>query len=353
MKIPILTDTHCGIRNSSEVFINYQSSFYQDIFFPYCKANNVTQIIHGGDYYDHRKYINYKALNSNRKTFLEPLRQMGISMDIIPGNHDVFYKNTNDLCALKELLGFYTGNVNIIMNPAVYDYGGLKIAMLPWVNTENYAESMQFIKGCKASWIMGHLELDGFEMMKGITSQGGMSSTIFSRFEKVLTGHFHTKSTRGNINYLGSSMEFTWSDADDPKYFHVIDTETRELEMIRNPITLFTKIFYDDKANDYKDYDFAKLKNQFIKIIVVNKNDPFLFDKFVDAVNSVDIHELKIAEDFSEFIGDNVQDDNISFENTTELLNSYVDEIDTSLDKNKLKSMIHNIYIESVNKEIV
>jgi DNA repair exonuclease SbcCD nuclease subunit len=310
-------------------------------------------MIHGGDYYDHRKYINYKALNSNRKTFLEPLRQMGISMDIIPGNHDVFYKNTNDLCSLKELLGFYTGNVNILMNPSVQDYGGLKIAMLPWVNNENYAESMQFIKGCKASWIMGHLELDGFEMMKGITSQGGMSSTIFSRFEKVLTGHFHTKSTRGNIHYLGSSMEFTWSDADDPKYFHVIDTETRELEMVRNPITLFTKIFYDDEANDYKDYDFAKLKNQFIKIIVVNKNDPFLFDKFVDAVNSVDIHELKIAEDFSEFIGDNVQDDNISFEDTTQLLNSYVDEIDTSLDKNKLKNMINSIYIESVNKEIV
>jgi DNA repair exonuclease SbcCD nuclease subunit len=353
MKIPILTDTHCGIRNSSEVFINYQSSFYQDIFFPYCKANNVTQIIHGGDYYDHRKYINYKALNSNRKTFLEPLRQMGINMDIIPGNHDVFYKNTNDLCALKELLGFYTGNVNILMNPLVQDYGGLKIAMLPWVNNENYAESMQFIKNCKASWIMGHLELDGFEMMKGITSQGGMSSTIFSRFEKVLTGHFHTKSTRGNINYLGSSMEFTWSDADDPKYFHVIDTETRELEMVRNPITLYTKIFYDDEETNYKEYDFAKLKNQFVKIIVVNKNDPFLFDKFVDAVNSIDIHELKIAEDFSEFIGDNVQDDNISFEDTTQLLNSYVDEIDTSLDKTKLKSMIHNIYIESVNKEIV
>jgi len=353
MKIPILTDTHVGVRNASEVFINYQSSFYQDIFFPYCKANNVTQMIHGGDYYDHRKYINYKALNSNRKTFLEPLRQMGISMDIIPGNHDVFYKNTNDLCALKELLGFYTGNVNILMNPSVQDYGGLKMAMLPWVNNENYAESMQFIKSCKASWLMGHLELDGFEMMKGITNQGGMSSTIFSRFEKVLTGHFHTKSTRGNIHYLGSSMEFTWSDADDPKYFHVIDTETRELEMVRNPITLYTKIFYDDEENNYKEYDFDKLKNQYVKIIVVNKNDPFLFDKFVDAVNSVDIHELKIAEDFSEFTGENVQDGNISFEDTTQLLNSYVDEIDTSLDKPKLKSMIHNIYIESLNKEIV
>jgi len=352
MKIPILTDTHQGIRNSADTLMNYQNEFYEKVFFPYCKEHNVTQIIHGGDYYDHRKYINFKALNSNRKNFLEPLRQMCISMDIIPGNHDVYYKNTNDLCSLKELLGYYTGNINIIMKPIVQNYGGLDMAMLPWVNNENYAESIKFIQNCKASWLLGHLELSGFEMMKGVMNHGGMEASLFNRFEKVLTGHFHTKSDRGNVSYLGSSMEFTWADAHDPKFFHVIDTETRVLEQIRNPISLFQKIFYDDKENDYVNFDLKALEKKFIKIIIVNRQDTYAFDKFVDKVQMENIHELKIAEDFNEFLGESVDDENISFEDTTNLLNTYIDSIDTQLDKEKIKNLVHNLYVESLNQDI-
>ena len=109
MKIAVLNDTHCGIRNSSQVFLENAENFYSKVFFPECKKQEVTQILHLGDYYDHRKYVNFKALNHNRKIFLEELRKRGMSMDIIPGNHDTFYKNTNDLNSLKELLGHCYG----------------------------------------------------------------------------------------------------------------------------------------------------------------------------------------------------------------------------------------------------
>jgi predicted phosphodiesterase len=61
MKIAIINDTHCGMRNSSDIFIEYQDTFYTKVFFPYLKENNIKQIIHLGDYFDHRKYINMKA----------------------------------------------------------------------------------------------------------------------------------------------------------------------------------------------------------------------------------------------------------------------------------------------------
>ena len=138
MKVAILNDTHAGCRNSSDIFIKYQERFYSEVFFPYMKEHDIKQILHLGDYYDHRKYVNFKALNSNRKVFLDRIREEGIHMDIIPGNHDVFYKNTNDLCSLKELLGHYTSNVNIIMKPKVLDYDGCSIAVVPWINNENY-----------------------------------------------------------------------------------------------------------------------------------------------------------------------------------------------------------------------
>ena len=353
MKIAIINDTHCGIRNSSEIFINYQEKFYNEVFFPYLKEHGIKQILHLGDYYDHRKFVNFKALNSNRKVFLDTLKREGMHMDIIPGNHDVFYKNTNDLCSLKELLGYYTSNVNIIMKPKVLDYDGLKIGVVPWINSENYVESIEFIKKCPASILGAHLELIGFDMMKGMPNTHGMSSEIFQRFELVMSGHFHTKSNQGNIHYLGNQMEFTWSDCDDPKYFHVLDTETRELTPVRNPHIIFEKVFYNDEKIDYNKYDTSKLSEKFIKLVVVKKTDPFIFDRFVDRIQNENIHELKIAETFEEFTGDNVDDESVSVEDTTELLDSYVDAVDTDLDKGRIKNLMRTLYVEAQATELV
>lgn len=353
MKIAVLNDTHCGVRNSSDIFLNYQDRFYNEVFFPYLKEHGITQILHLGDYYDHRKYVNFKALNQNRKSFLERMRDDGISMDIIPGNHDVYYKNTNYLCSLKELLGYFTSNVNIVMKPKVLDYDGLKIALVPWINSENYEETMKFLGKCNASWVGAHLELTGFEMMRGVQNTHGMSAEVFKRFECVMTGHFHTKSQQGNVHYLGSQMEFTWADAGDPKYFHVIDTKTRELTPVRNPISIFEKVVYNDKINDYTNFDVDKLKNKFVKVVVVNKSDPFLFDRFIDRIHQVDTYELKIAETFDEFLGSNVNDDEISVEDTTELLDTYVESVDTELDKEKMKGLMRGLYVEAQNMEIL
>ena len=352
MKLAVLNDTHCGVRNSSDIFLKYQERFFGEVFFPYLKENNITQILHLGDYYDHRKFVNFKALNDNRKVFLEPMRDLGITMDIIPGNHDVYYKNTNQLCSLKELLGYFTSNVNILMEPTVLDYDGLKIGCLPWINAENSERYLNWLQNVKCDWIGAHLELSGFDMMRGIKSPHGMSSDLFKRFEVVMSGHFHTKSSKDNIYYLGSQMEFTWADAGDPKHFHIIDTETRVLTPVRNPLTMFTKIFYDD-TKGIPQINKECLEDHFVKVVVVNKTDPFKFDKFIDAIQQIKVHELKIAETFDEFIGANVLDDNISVEDTTELLDSYIEAVETDLDKDRMKTTMRSLYVEAQDKEIL
>ena len=353
MKVAILNDTHCGTRNSSDIFLNYADRFYTEIFFPYLKEHNITNILHLGDFYEHRKFVNFKALNANRKHFLEPMRDAGITMDIIPGNHDVYFKNTNELCSLKELLGYFTSNVNIVMKPTVLDYDGLGVAVIPWINNGNYEEYTKFAMKCEAPFLGAHLELKGFEMMAGMPNPHGMNADIFSRFEMVLSGHFHTKSSKGNVHYLGSQMEFTWADVDDPKYFHVLDTETREVTPIRNPITMFKKIIYDDSKTDYNEYDISECKQKFIKLIVINKNDLYMFDKFVDKLQSIETYELKIAESFEEYLGESVDDEKISLEDTTELLDSYVEAVDTDLDKDHLKIELRKLYTEAQNLEVV
>ena len=352
MKVAVLNDTHCGIRNSSDIFLNNAADFYSKVFFPYCKEHNIKQIVHLGDYYDNRKFMNFKAQNHSRKSFLDPMRELGMRMDIIPGNHDTYYKNTNDLNSLKELLGYYMNEIHIIMEPTVMEYGSLKIAMIPWINQENYDDTMKFIKCCKADWCGAHLELDGFEMMRGIKNVHGMDRKIFSKFEKVLTGHFHVGSQQDNIWYLGSQMEFFWSDAHDKKYFHVIDTETREVEKILNPNTLFHKVLYNDDKIDYNNYDVSQCDQKFVKVVVVNKKDSFLFDRFIDRIQSENIHELKIAENFQEFTGENVHDDSMEFDDTPKIVDSYVDGVDTDLDKDKIKVQMRELMTEAQALEI-
>jgi len=352
MHVAILNDTHCGIRNSSDVFGNNAEKFYSEVFFPYLMENGIKRILHLGDVFDNRKFINFKALNGYRKAFLSKLREYGIHMDVIPGNHDTYYKNTNELNSLKELLGHYMGEVTIHMNPTVVNYDGLDVALLPWVCQDNYDKSLRFIESCKAPWLAGHLELNGFDVMKGIPHHGGMNPGLFNRFEQVISGHFHTKSEKDNVRYLGTQLEFTWSDAHDPKHFHILDTSTRELFPVHNPHTLFHRIHYDDRKSNYDDFDLSQIHNKFVKVVVINRSDLFTFDRFIDRIQSHPIHDLKIAENFNEFVGDNVEDGGIELEETETLLDSYVDGVDTDLDKVRIKLSMRTLLTEAQTFEI-
>jgi len=239
------------------------------------------------------------------------------------------------------------------MEPTVMEYGSLKMALLPWINQENYEKSMNFVNNCKADWLGGHLELSGFELMRGITHQHGMDAASFARFEKVLTGHFHCSSQRDNIWYLGAQMEFFWSDAHDPKYFHILDTETREVEKIRNTYTLFEKIVYNDEKIVYNEYDTTKLDRKFVKIVVVNKSDTFEFDRFIDRVQMQNVYDLKIAENFSEFVGSNIADETLEVDDTPKLMDDYIDAVDTDLDKFTIKKQMRELMNQAQAMETV
>ena len=356
MKIAILNDTHAGIRNSSEIFMDYQERFYRDVFFPYLEEHNIKKILHLGDYYENRTSINFKALNHNRRIFLDVLRDRNIHMDIIPGNHDVYYKNTNKLNSLKELLGHYMNEVRIIEDPEVVDYDGTNVLLLPWINDENEDKTRYIINTCKADICGAHLELTGFEMQRGIECTEGQDPSWFRKFDMVLSGHFHTKSQRDNIHYLGSQMEFFWSDCDDRKYFHILDTKTRELTAVENPISIFAKIYYDDTGDNLKRLalmNMANFDDKFVKIIVVNKSKPKEFEKFLDRVNMRKLHGLQIAENFQDFAGAQVDDSNLNVDSTDQLLYDYIDAVDTSLDKERIKSNVRTLMIEAENLEIV
>ena len=149
---------------------------------------------------------------------------------------------------------------------------------------------------------------------------------MFKKFDTVFSGHFHKKSDDGQIYYLGATYQMTWSDNNCPKGFHVFDTVDRTLERIVNPYTIFEKIYYDDTTTDYSKIDVSQYKDKFIKLVVVNKK------------------ELD-AENVSDDIAENTQD-------TTTLLEKYIDELDVDLDKKRLKNTMKALYLEACDMEI-
>ena len=353
MKIAILNDTHFGIKNGSDIFLDQAERFYTEQFFPYLIENDIKTIIHLGDYFDHRKFVNFKVLKRTRDFFIKALDDNDIHMTIIPGNHDVYWKNTNSLNSLDEILEQHD-KITIINDPMTLSLGEskLKMAMVPWITKDNHKVVMEYLQNCDASIVMAHLELAGFQMMRGLDLKShGMDANVFSKFEMVLSGHYHTKSTRGNIHYLGTQVELTWSDVDDPKFFHILDTETRELEPIQNTETLFYKIKYTNQKPS--DFTSDQVNGKYVKVIVSKKDNPFLFDQVIDAISALGPLDLKIIESFDELHSDAIADSQVSLQSTEELLNSYVDAVESSLDKDRIKQMLQTLFTEAQAVKVI
>ena len=346
MKIALLNDTHFGCRNVSLSFIDYQNRFYDELFFPYIIEKKIDTLIHLGDVVDRRKFINHNTAHNFKLKFSNRLDELNIDNHIIVGNHDTYYKNTNEVNALQ--------NLNLSKQTKVYtkateiSLGGLDILLLPWICDDNLEDTIQAIDNSTSQICMGHLEIKGFEMHNGIINEHGLEKEQLKRFEKVLSGHFHKKSDDKHIYYLGTQYEMTWSDYNCPKGFHIFDTETRQMERISNPITIFKKIIYDDTKINYDTFKVEDYDKCFVKLFVSQRTNEEMYNRLIEKFyNKINLHELVIAEDPSD-IKSTVREDVLSQgEDTLTFLGNYIDQIDTKLNKNKLKEFAKELYMEA------
>ena len=353
MKIALITDTHWGARGDSPAFAEYFNRFYYDHFFPYLSEHGITNIFHLGDIVDRRKCINFVTARHLRK-FVEHCDVSGIRLDVIIGNHDTSFKNTNDVNSMRELFEHSTYDIRYYSDPGVVNIGGTDIAVLPWICSGNYEESMEFINKTNAQVLFGHLELAGFEMYKGAVNDHGFDSKIFDKFDVVCSGHFHHKSTRGNINYLGAPYEMSWSDYNDPRGFHIFDTETRELTYIRNPLTMFNKIHYHDQDKTLDEIlavDWDHYKGSYVKLIVHTKTNPYWFDMFVDKIEKAGVLDLQVVDDNLNLQLEDDGDIVSEAEDTLTVLNKVVEQVDSRVDKKVLYNFLSTLYNEALSVE--
>ena len=340
MKIAIITDTHFNFKKGNKVFHEYFEKFYKEVFFPTLKKYKIDTVIHMGDMFDNRKATDYWSIDWTKRVILEPLKKYNVH--VILGNHDIFYKNTTKLNSPMLLLNNYK-NIKVYENPTSVNINGKDFLFIPWITPEGEQETLQAIQNTQARVCLGHLELSGFYVNKGNFQQHGRDKNIFNKFDRVFSGHYHTRNDDGKIFYLGNPYQLYWSDYNDKRGFTIFDTETLEITPVDNPFEMFKICNYDE--DDIQE-ELDQYQGCIVKLIIKNKTDQKKYEKFLDKLIKEQPYELKIIEQIK-FNSDFDADEIVKNEDTLSLLKKYVDESEIKLNKSRIKDLIQSIYQES------
>jgi DNA repair exonuclease SbcCD nuclease subunit len=349
MQVAWITDLHFGARNDHPVFNKHIETFYTETFFPHLRENGIKDIFMMGDTFERRKYINFHTLYQCRKYYFDVARDEGINIHIIPGNHDTYFKNTNEVNSPRLLLNEYE---NIIQYHHVTDVkvGNSTFCFVPWITKENEDEFVKAIKASTADVCLGHFEFTGYKMHRDTINPHGMAPSVVDHFPLVISGHFHHRHSKGNITYMGNPYEITWSDYGDTRGFAVFDCDTKKMEYVNNPVKIHHKVYYNDteesQHGDPMETDFESLKNGCVKVYVEKKSDLKKYDKFMDKIDEQDPIDVKPVEDLSEEFERG--DEHIDVEDTMTILKDYVDEIEITLNKDEIKNRLQTLHIEAL-----
>lgn len=362
----VLTDTHMGVRGDLLPIQKAQERFFAETFWPTIDAHGITDILHAGDLVDHRKMIHYSTLEFMERVLLKPMQDRGATMTWLLGNHDVAFKNTNRLNASLALTKYIdSGTIQVVVDPREDVFMGHGMLMVPWITQDNFEATMKLVEDTKLTYCVGHLELIGFDFYRGIPSHTGFDPASFEKFSQVWSGHYHHPSERRDIRYLGAPYEMVWSDWSGPRGFHLFNSTTGKLEPVVNPDAVFHRFVYDDRQSAdvlQAELDMLvskNLKDRFVKIIVKHKDNPFWFDRYVDAMEATGAFDVDAVED--ELIDEDTELDPVTgipvpppVLNTEMIMRTYLDTLSLKDDVRKdVQGLLHDLYVTAQDVNVL
>ena len=346
MKVALVTDTHFGIKSGNRLYLDYMEGFFRDTFFPELDRRGVTTVVHLGDLVEHRKNISFYALNRVRRFFVDPIVERDLAVHLIVGNHDVPFRNTNAYSAQAELFGdhrqfqVYDEPVELVLHG-----DSRPILYLPWINDGNAVESARLISESRARVVLGHLEVIGLPMYRGVLCEHGLDPVDFRRFELVVSGHFHTRARKGNVLYMGNPYHLYWNDFGDDRGFAVLDTETAEVEFVDNPYTLFRKLTWSEGITDE---DTRDLEGMNVRLVVDEEVDDTSVTRIIEGVQESRPNSLQVIVTVeSEKIIDVVEEEDVDL---LAVMNEYIDR-NVESDADRVKAVVSEIYSEARGTE--
>ena len=294
-KLAFFTDSHFGVRGSNAYFDDIMMEFFSRQFFPECKKNSVTDIICLGDFTDNRKQINFRTLHTIKYSFLPLLEEYGITLHIFDGNHDIFYKHTNEISSMMVLAD--DPNVVVYKEPTEVVFGDTKFLFVPWLNDNNFEPFYKVIEKSDADVCLGHFEFSGALLYKNSISVCGLSPSLFKHFKKVYVGHYHHRNKLDNIQYIGATGYYTWQDYNDYRGMMLLDTSTLDETYIENKHSLFKEVIYEDELFDSLVDTINTLENRVVKIIVKSKENLVNYESYIQKLYKMNIINFTLLDE--------------------------------------------------------
>jgi len=228
MKINISADIHVGVPNRLDDIMWALRKMRQ-----YNADNNIDTWLILGDLLHDRESLNIKDLCELVEFLEETDNRYNQKIISFPGNHDMFLKNSWDINSLKPLSRYIDCKTTVCK----VNLGGIRFWILPFIHYESkYMKVLNKIE---------EKHEDGDVLLTHIGVKSATINTCFllqswsivdfsnSPFDRIYTGHFHSKQQVGdNVWYPGSPIPFKFDEGDVDHGFFVFDTDTRTHEFV-------------------------------------------------------------------------------------------------------------------------
>jgi DNA repair exonuclease SbcCD nuclease subunit len=354
-RVWFITDTHLGVRNNSNEWIDQTREYFFDWFFPLVRKNYQPGdvLIHLGDFFDSRQSINLKVLNLGISIAEELSSIFTDGVYVIVGNHDIFGKNTNEVNSLKSIK--WVPGINIFEDPVTLKLMDKNFFLMPWRKDHNAeTETLEYVEPHDV--LCCHADIRGLKFNKYVNVESGADVTKFKKFTKVYSGHIHYSQKYENITMLGSPYELTRSDMDNPKSITVLNLEDMiEMVHINTFSPRFKKFYFGDILESTPDELEPKFRNNFVDIMI----DPVMALKaplsmLTDMITTQRFLKFHPYDpDKSTTLTDQMVDSDSDTQfNVLDFIKAYVDSMDSDDDvKKKIITSLFKLHTMVVNQE--
>jgi DNA repair exonuclease SbcCD nuclease subunit len=233
-RIWIMGDIHFGVRASSMEWFEITKSYFEDYFIPllereYKEGDILIQV---GDIFENRQVVNLKV-NSYVVNLFERLGAI-LPVIAIAGNHDIYYKRSNEVTSLDSLR--FIPGITIYKDPLILEVGIRKALIMPWRHSpEQEAETLKEFPD--ADYVFCHSEMQGILLNAKVKQKEGTRVGKFKSYKRVYSGHIHFAQVHGNVYMVGNAYQMTRSDSDNAKGTYLLDLETEEHHFFENKVT--------------------------------------------------------------------------------------------------------------------
>ena len=206
-KVAIITDTHFGCRKGSQLFHNYFQEFYDGTFFHtlwfsvYWYRGPLWGLL-----WCHERASTTGLLIGQRLISLIHWEN-GASNSIWLLATMISSTETTSASTLQAQPCWVWQHSSSILDQRQFPLTDSLCFMVPWICDDNAEEFTEQLESTDADVCFGHLELAGFYANQDYKCHHGTDPEIFNKFDRVFSGHFHKKSKKGNITYLGNPYQ--------------------------------------------------------------------------------------------------------------------------------------------------